>query len=231
VLEELPPLQPAEEAAALPWARLALLVLLLAAAAGSLLLWSPQRLLSGDFTELFPGGWAAPAFVAVFALGTLAFVPKPVLNAAAGALFGFNQGLLLAVAGTTLGAAAAFGLGRSLGRDALRPLLRAKALAALDRRLTRQGFRSVLLLRLLPGVPFAAANFGAAFSGVRLAPYTTATAIGVLPGTAVYVVAGASATSPGSPSFLLSAGLLAVMGLLSIAALARGRFRAAARRG
>ncbi|MFJ6215640.1 TVP38/TMEM64 family protein [Streptomyces sp. NPDC092296] len=208
-----------------PRARLTLLALLLAGAAGSLLLWDPRELLDHGFTSLVPGAWAGPAFAALFALSTLAFVPKPVLNAAAGALFGIHQGLALAVAGTTLGAALAFALGRGLGREALRPLLRTRLLAALDRRLTRQGFRSVLLLRIVPGIPFAAANYGAAFSGVRPLTFVTATALGVLPGTAAYVVAGASAASPTSPAFLLSTGLIVVMGLLSVVSLWRARRR------
>ncbi|MER5635631.1 VTT domain-containing protein [Kitasatospora sp. NPDC002227] len=207
--------QPA--AARLPWLRLGLLVLILAAAAGSLLLWRPTELLAGGGT----GPWRLPVFVAVYALGTLAFVPKPALNAAAGLLLGSRLGLPLAVAGTTLGALLAFGLGRALGRDALRPLLKAKALAALDRRLTDQGFRSVLLLRLIPGMPFQAANYGAAFSGVRALPFTIATALGVLPGTAAIVIAGANASSPGSPAFLVSTGVVALMGLLSLLSLRR----------
>lgn len=206
-----------------PLARLALLVALLAAAAGSLLLWSPQRFLSQGFASAAPGVWAAPAFVVVFAIATLAFFPKPVLNAAAGVLFGIPEGLVPAVAGTTLGAVLAFGLGRSLGRDALRPLLKRKALAAVDRRLTDQGFRSVLLLRIVPGVPFQAINLAAAFSGVRLRPFVAATALGVLPGTTAYVIAGASASSPTSPAFLLSTAAMIAMTLLTLVSMRRAR--------
>ncbi|MFF3599472.1 TVP38/TMEM64 family protein [Kitasatospora indigofera] len=209
-----------------PWTRLALLVVILGAAAGSLLLWDPAALLSGGLTSAVPGVWQAPAFLAVYALGTLAFVPRPALNAAAGLLFGIEQGLLLAVLGTTLGAAPAFGLGRWLGRDALRPLLRGRALTALDRRFTEQGFRSVLLLRLFPGLPFQAGNFAAAFSGVRFAPFLAATAIGVVPSTAAYVVAAASARTPGSAAFVVSAAAIALMVLISLVSV----WRAARRR-
>jgi uncharacterized membrane protein YdjX (TVP38/TMEM64 family) len=206
-----------------PRARLSLLVVLLVAAACSLLVWSPQRLLSHDFTSVVPGIWAVPAFAMVFALSTLAFFPKPVLNAAAGALFGIPEGLALAVAGTTLGAVLAFCLGRGLGRDALQPVLKRKVLAALNRRLTDQGFGSVLLLRVVPGVPFQGVNFAAAFSGMRLWPYTAATAVGVLPGTAAYVIAGASASSPASPAFLLSTAAIVAMMVLTLAVLRRAR--------
>ncbi|MFJ9949685.1 TVP38/TMEM64 family protein [Kitasatospora sp. NPDC091207] len=209
-----------------PWPRFALLVLILAAAAGSLLLWSPSDLLSHGLPAGVPGYWLAPAFTAVYAVGTLAFVPRPALNAAAGLLLGIQQGVLLAVLGTTLGAAAAFVLGRLLGREALRPYLRGRLLTALDRRFTEQGFRSVLLLRLLPGLPFQAGNYGAAFSGVRFLPFLTATAIGVVPTTAIYVTAAASAGEPGSAAFLLSAGAIAALVVASAVPL----WRAAARR-
>ncbi|MFJ6380876.1 TVP38/TMEM64 family protein [Kitasatospora sp. NPDC092039] len=214
-----------------PWWRFALLVAVLAAAAGSLLLWSPTELLSGGLADRMPGYWFGPLFALVYAVGTLAFVPRPALNAVAGLLLGIQQGVLLSVLGTTVGAALAFGLGRGLGREALRPYLRGKVLGALDRRFTEQGFRSVLVLRLLPGMPFQAANYGAAFSGVRFLPFVLATAIGVVPTTAVYVTAAASAGRPGSAAFLLSAGVIALLVLGSVVGLwrtARTRRRATA---
>ncbi|GAA2275984.1 MULTISPECIES: TVP38/TMEM64 family protein [Kitasatospora] len=209
-----------------PWPRFALLLAILAAAAASLLFWDPTQLL----TTGAPGLWRLPVFALVYALGTLVFVPKPALNTAAGLLLGVAWGLPLAVLGTTLGAAIAFVLGRVLGRDALRPLLRARVLAALDRRLTEQGFRSVLLLRIIPGVPFQAANYGAAFSGVGMLPFLSGTAVGVLPGTAAYVVAGATAGSPSSPAFLLSAAAIGLMTVLSLFSLWRASRRGAARK-
>ncbi|WP_406208446.1 VTT domain-containing protein [Kitasatospora sp. NBC_01560] len=221
-----PDTPPTARAGRSPWPRFALLVAILAAAAGSLLLWNPTALLSHGLPAGVPGYWLAPAFTLVYAVGTLAFVPRPALNAAAGLLLGIQQGVALAVLGTTLGAALAFALGRLLGRDALRPYLRGRMLTALDRRFTEQGFRSVLLLRLLPGLPFQAGNYGAAFSGVRFLPFLTATALGVVPTTAIYVTAAASAGEPGSAAFLLSAGAIAALVVGSLVSF----WRAAARR-
>ena len=70
------------------WWRFGLLVVLLGACAGSLLLWSPTDLLSGGLAHRMPGYWFAPLFTLVYAVGTLAFVPRPALNAAAGLLLG-----------------------------------------------------------------------------------------------------------------------------------------------
>ncbi|WP_051838622.1 TVP38/TMEM64 family protein [Streptomyces sp. NRRL WC-3742] len=227
------PLAEAPRSRAAAWWRLGVLVVLLGAAAGSLLLWSPAEVLDGGLADRLPVYWFAPLFALVYAVGTLAFVPRPALNAAAGLLLGIQEGVALAVAGTTVGAAMAFGLGRWLGREALRPYLRGKVLGALDRRFTEQGFRSVLVLRLLPGMPFQAGNYGAAFSGVRFLPFVLATLIGVVPTTAVYVAAAASASRPGSTAFLVSAGGVAVLVLGTLvglwrAAVARRRSRHAA---
>ncbi len=120
-------------------------------------------------------------FTAAYGLCTVAFVPRPLLNLAAGALFGSQLGLGVALAGTVLGAGIAFCLGRALGQDALRPLLRGRWLKAVDGQLSRHGFRSMLAVRLFPGVPFWAANYCAAFSRMGLLPFLLATGLGSIP--------------------------------------------------
>ncbi|MEU9116468.1 VTT domain-containing protein [Streptomyces sp. NPDC048483] len=196
-----------------PWSRLGLLLVLLVCAAAAMLVWQPQRLLA----EGLPGQLSGPVAVVGFALAygvcTTAFVPRPVLNLAAGALFGGQAGLVAALAGTVLGAGLAFGLGRLLGQEALRPLLRARWAAAADRQLSEHGFRSMLALRLFPGLPFCATNYCAAVSRMRWLPYLLATALGSVPNTGAYVIAGARASAPTSPAFLLSMGFIAVSGL------------------
>ncbi|GAA3898106.1 TVP38/TMEM64 family protein [Streptomyces lacrimifluminis] len=193
-----------------PWARLALLVLLLGAAASCVLLFEPQRLLADGWPPQVGGAVAAVLFGAAYGLCTVAFVPRPLLNLAAGALFGSQLGLAAALAGTVLGAGAAFGLGRVLGQDALRPLLRARWLQAADGQLSRHGFRSMMAARLFPGVPFWAANYCAAVSRMGWLPFLLATALGSVPNTAAYVVAGSQASSPTSPAFLIAMAFIAV---------------------
>ncbi|MFG2651962.1 TVP38/TMEM64 family protein [Streptomyces sp. NPDC048436] len=199
-----------------PWSRLSLLVLLLAAAGTCVLLFEPQRLLStgsDGLTRQLGGAAAVTVFAAAYGLCTAAFVPRPLLNLAAGALFGSQAGLAAAIAGTVLGAGIAFGLGRMLGQDALRPLLRGRWLEAADGQLSRHGFRSMLAARLFPGVPFAAANYCAAVSRMGWLPFLLATGLGSVPNTAAYVVAGARASTPTSPAFLIAMGFIAVTGL------------------
>ncbi|MEU8590419.1 VTT domain-containing protein [Streptomyces sp. NPDC048664] len=201
------------EALLRPWARLALLVLLLAAAASCVLLFQPQRLLTHGWPPQLGGTAAAVVFAVVYGLCTVAFVPRPLLNLGAGALFGSVLGTGTALAGTVLGAGIAFGLGRALGQDALRPLLRGRWLEAADGQLSRHGFRSMMAARLFPGVPFWAANYCAAVSRMRWRAFLSATALGSIPNTAAYAVAGARASQPTSPAFLISLACITIPGL------------------
>ncbi|AYV30885.1 TVP38/TMEM64 family protein [Streptomyces goshikiensis] len=208
-----------------PRTRLSLLVLLLAAAGACVLLYEPQRILSEGWPPGLPVGAAVLLFAAAYGLCTAAFVPRPLLNLAAGAVFGTQYGLVAAVGGTVLGAGIAFGLGRVLGQEALRPYLRGRWLKAADGQLSRHGFRSMLAVRIFPGVPFAAANYCAAVSRCGWVPFLLATALGTVPNTAAYVIAGASASSPGSPAFLASFGFIAVSGAVAAAVAWRERHR------
>ncbi|MBT2529730.1 TVP38/TMEM64 family protein [Streptomyces sp. ISL-99] len=208
-----------------PWSRLSLLVVMLAAAVTTVLVFEPQRLLSAGWPPQLSGAAAVVLFGVAYGLCTAAFVPRPILNLAAGALFGSQAGLAAAVAGTVLGAGIAFGLGRLLGQDALRPLLRGRALLAADGQLSRHGFRTMLAIRLFPGVPFAAANYCAAVSRMGWLPFLLATGIGSIPNTAAYVIAGSSASSPTSPAFLIAMGFIALSGLAAAVVAWRKRHR------
>lgn len=208
-----------------PWSRLSLLVVLLVSAASTVLLLEPQRLLTDGWPSQLGGAAAVVAYAVAYGVCTVAFVPRPLLNIAAGALFGSQLGLGAALGGTVLGAGLAFCLGRALGQDALRPLLRGRWLKAADHQLSRHGFRSMLATRLFPGIPFAAANYCAAVSRMGLPPFLLATALGSIPNTAAYAVAGARASTPTSPAFLIALACIAVPGLVGAAVAWRKRHR------
>ncbi len=131
----------------------------------------------------------------------LAPVPRTATSLLLGYVLGFWSGFVVSVVGSTLGAAVAFGLARWLGRDAV-VRLAGRRLAAVDRRLAGRGFGALVLLRMAP-VPFMPVSYAAGLTAVPPATYTAATALGVIPGSALQVAAGASvgglphwATSP-----------------------------------
>ena len=86
-----PPAKPATRRARAvllsPWSRLGLLAALLTGSAIAVWLWQPQRLLTHGWPEL-SGGTAVVLFTAAYGVGPAALVPRPLLNLAAGALFG-----------------------------------------------------------------------------------------------------------------------------------------------
>ena len=199
-----------------PWSRLSLLLVLLAAGACGVLLFETQRLLTEGWPPQLGGAAAAAVFTVAYGVCTVAFVPRPLLNQAAGALLGSQLGLGVALTGTVLGAGIAFCLGRALGQDALRPLLRGRWLKAADGQLSRHGFRSMLMVRLFPGVPVWAANYCASVSRMGLLPFLLATGLGSIPNTAAYAVAGARASTPTSPAFLIAMACIALPALAGV---------------
>ena len=136
------------------------------------------------------GAWAPLAFVLGYILATVALVPGSILTLAAGALFGLWKGAVLAFVAATLGAAAAFLVGRHLARDFVhRRLGGDQRIAAIDRAIGDHGRKIVFLLRLSPAFPFNLLNYLLGLTTVRFTDYLIAS-LGMLPGTFLYVYYG-----------------------------------------
>jgi uncharacterized membrane protein YdjX (TVP38/TMEM64 family) len=131
---------------------------------------------------------AAPLFyIAAYTFATAFAIPGSILTLAGGAMFGVVQGSLYTTIGANLGANAAFGIARMLGRDGVTNIGGSR-LDALDRAAESHGFQGLLSLRLIPVVPFNALNFGSGLTSISWSTYAIATAIGILPGTIVYTM-------------------------------------------
>lgn len=134
------------------------------------------------------------AFVGLYILACVAFLPGSVLTLGAGAAFGLWKGFVLVSIGSTLGACAAFLTGRYLLRDwATRRLAAFPAFAAVAASVGQEGWRVVLLTRLSPVLPFNLLNYGYGLTTVGLGEYALASWLGMLPGTFLYVYLGAAA--------------------------------------
>ena len=139
------------------------------------------------------GAWA-PVFAVVFYIvACMLFLPGSVLTLGAGFLFGVVKGVIVVSIGSTLGAVAAFLVGRFLARDWMAAKVAKKPrFAAIDDAVERQGFRIVLLTRLSPLFPFNALNFAFGLTRVRLWKYFLASWISMFPATILYVYFGAT---------------------------------------
>lgn len=134
------------------------------------------------------------AFIAIYALGAVLLFPASVLTLAAGAGFGLWKGALYSWLGATAGAAAAFLVGRHLARERVRARLGADPrAAALERAIAEGGWRIVVLTRLSPILPYVAQNYVYGLLPIGFWPYLAASALGMIPGTFLFVYLGSAA--------------------------------------
>lgn len=131
-------------------------------------------------------GQAAPLiYIGIYIVGTVALLPGTALSFAGAVLFGAYRGTLYTWIGAVIGATLAYQIARLLGREFVDELLGGR-LDSFERRIRENGFRGLLVIRLLPIFPFNGVNFGSGLTSIRLVDYVLATAIGILPGTFVY---------------------------------------------
>ncbi len=144
-------------------------------------------------------GQGAVGYV-VFALLYIAacvfFLPGSVLTLGAGAVYGLAEGLILVSVSSTLGAAAAFLVGRYFARDWVAGKIEGSAnFKAIDEAVGEQGWKIVGLTRLSPLFPFNVQNYAYGLTKVRFRDYFFASWVGMLPGTVMYVYIGSVAGS------------------------------------
>lgn len=130
------------------------------------------------------------AFIAGYAVATIAFVPGSVLTLAAGAIFGLVQGSIYVMIGATIGATLAFLIARYAAREAIERRLEGnRRFSAIDHAVGQQGRKIVVLLRLSPVFPFNLLNFALGLTKVRLVDYVLAS-VGMIPGVILYTYTG-----------------------------------------
>ncbi|MCB9357687.1 MAG: TVP38/TMEM64 family protein [Calditrichaeota bacterium] len=133
-------------------------------------------------------------FVVLYIILTIIWFPASVLTLGAGAVFGLWKGSLLVSIGATLGATAAFLVGRYLARGAIASRMAGnKRFLAIDEAVGKAGFRIVFLTRLSPVFPFVLLNYAFGLTKVRLRDYVMASLVGMIPGTVLYVYLGSLA--------------------------------------
>ena len=137
------------------------------------------------------GPWGPVIFIALYIVATVFFIPGSVLTLGAGAVFGVVLGSVYVSISATLGATAAFLVGRYLARDAIaRKIAKNEKFATIDRAVADEGWKIVLLTRLSPVFPFTLLNYAFGLTRVKLSHYVLASWLGMIPGTVMYVYLG-----------------------------------------
>ena len=138
--------------------------------------------------------WASLGFVAAYtAIVALSLPGATIATLAGGFLFGIFPGTLYNVLGAALGAIMVFAAARAgLGADVSAKIAaRGGAVARLQEGLRVNQWSVLLMMRLVPVVPFFVANLIPAFAGIRLVPFAVTTMVGIIPGALVFTSVGA----------------------------------------
>jgi uncharacterized membrane protein YdjX (TVP38/TMEM64 family) len=141
------------------------------------------------------GTWAAIAFMLLYIVATIAFLPGSILTLGAGVVFGVILGSIYVFIGATLGATAAFLVGRYLARGwVAKKIAGNQKFKAIDEAVGKEGLKIVILTRLSPVFPFNLLNYAYGITNVSLKDYVIGS-LGMIPGTIMYVYIGSLAGS------------------------------------
>jgi len=175
------------------------------------------------------GDPAVAGIAIAYVASALAALPVAAVTMIAGYAFGVGWGMAVVAPVALVGALAGFGIGRTLLRGRIERRFGHDArFAAIDRAIGAQGFRITFLARLSPVLPFGALNYALSATSVRPGIYAAGTALGMLPGTLLYVylgsIAGGGDGGGGGTRWLWWIGLAATV--LAVALVARAARRA-----
>lgn len=174
------------------------------------------------------GPWGPVAYVALYVVGTVAFVPGTLFALAGGAAFGPVWGALLNLLGATLGATVTFLIARYLAGDWVARRVGdggSDARGRLQRLIAgveREGWRFVAFVRLVPLFPFNLANYALGLTRIGLLPYVATSFVCMAPGAVAYAWLGhAGREALAGDAAAVRYGLLGLGLLAAIAFLAR----------
>ena len=167
------------------------------------------------------GAWAIPAFVVIYVLAAVFWLPNIVLILAAGTLFGLTEGVISASIADTVSIAACFIIGQTVGRRWITGAIGENSrFHKLDRAFSEKGWKLVLLTRLSPVLPSNILNYGFSITRINFWEYLFFSWLGMLPVIFTYVYVGTFGASILSPDqqaknvVFQALGLAATLGVL-----------------
>lgn len=155
-------------------------------------------------------------FFLMYVLVTALSLPgAAIMTLAAGALFGFWVALLLVSFASSMGATLAFIASRFLFHDTVQQRF-GDRLKKLNEGVRKDGAFYLFTLRLVPAFPFFVINLVMGLTPIKVRTFYWVSQVGMLAGTAVYVLAGTQLGQIESASGLLSPELIGAFVLLGI---------------
>jgi len=128
-------------------------------------------------------------FIAIYAILVPLFFPSTFLALLGGALFGPLRGTLYNEISAVLGAILCFVIARALSADWVERNIPAN-IKHLKQGVDKEGWRFVLMMRLVPWMPYALMNYALGVTAIRSPLLTAITALCIFPRVAAYAYIG-----------------------------------------
>lgn len=160
--------------------------------------------------------FAPMIYVLCFAILPIFLFPVPILAVVAGAAFGLFAGSLYTIIGAMINSVLMFYIARFLGFHAVSDFTQ-NSKSKILKTLGEPGgkFSLILILRLMPLVPYNALNYACGVMNVSLRDYVVATFVGIVPATFIMVNLGEKALDMRSNGFIIACVLMAALVVLS----------------
>ena len=162
------------------------------------------------------GVYAPLIYIILFTIVPLTLFPDSILAIAGGMIFGIVNGAIYTMIGAVCGASLSFYLSRTFGQTILKSLLGKHSILPLEK-FKSKGFIFILILRLIPLIPFDIISYSAGLSEIKYKDFILATVFGIIPGVFVFTNIGDKSIDIGSDAFYVSLALL--IGLITITVL------------
>ncbi len=162
------------------------------------------------------GAIAPLVYIGLYLVSTVFFLPGTPVTVLSGFVFGPLWGVLYASIASIISVSAAFLIARYVARDLVENWVKGNAqFQRIDEQVEKQGWRIVMLTRLVPIFPFNLQNYAYGLTRIRFTTYVLVSAIFMLPGTAVLVQLGGAFVS-GEGNFWKTAIYLGIAGILML---------------
>jgi len=187
-----------------PWLRLLIaigliaLILLIASQVGlfDILKGGSLKERVGRLDALFQslGAWAPAVFILFWIVACIILLPGLPITLVGGLVFGAMWGSVWTIVGANLGAAAAFLTGRYAARGMVEGWIESnKSLKKIDEGVKQQGWRMLMITRLVPLFPFNLQNYVYGLTNIPFRTYVLVTLPAMIPATIAFNFASGSA--------------------------------------
>jgi len=175
-----------------PWSKVLLIVFIIGA------VFSILRFLGVNFSRVSAeeikawveslGFWGPAIYIIAYVFRPLVLLPAAIFSASAGVIWGL-KGFIYVQIGANISAIAEFFIARYFARELVEKYLKGK-ISRVDQSIEKHGFLTVLLVRLIPNLPWDVQNLSLGLTKVRFRDYFFATLIGIMPASFALVYGG-----------------------------------------